>query len=394
MQGTYIIPNQGTNTVTVLGAFGSFDPINPNSANYQVSISTSWQTDWQIIQKGATSFTVAFTVASFPDNAPMDWFVEGVLGPGNGSFKSLNDYLEEVRELLRDVLDAGQGQLYSNRLLIQSINRGMQQRDLDLGLNRIRISFPMVTQQFQYPIPTILQQGVVLTSNDTPVASFTQLVPPNSNGVHITGSFQPGYIVLQPGPSWPTTASVQNKTAIGFDVIFTIASPPLPSTSTVDIIIIGVGGVPFPNIIDVLSIVITPLGQPPGGIRYPLGRWPYSRLSYLLSTAYPTYPVKYSMFGVNTIMVAPPPANPYPTEWDFMGYSSALVQGVDTDPMPYPWTDPIPFWACHFAKLSVQRFDEAQAFKSEAQDRTRRVLARGRPLGVADPWSDLPRSAR
>lgn len=391
--GTEIVPNQGTNTVTVVGAFGGFDPNNANAANYQVSVSPSWATAYQIVQKGATTFTVAFTVGSFPDNAPFDWFVEGGVGVDDG-YMSLQDYLDETRALLRDQSPNAQGTLYSTSDLTKWINRAMQQRDLDLGLNRVLVSYPLVTSQYQYAIPTILQQGTIQASNQIPVASFTQLVPNNSNGVHIAGSFQPGYVVLRPSPNWATDVDVTNKTAIGFDVIFTVAAPPAPFVATVDIIIIGTGGVPFPNIIDVISIVITPLGQPPGGIRYPLGRWPYSKIAYLLSTAYPTYPVKYAMYGTNTIMVAPPPAGNYPAQWDFFGYATRLVQPTDTDPLPYPWTDPIPFWAAHFAKMSVQRFDEAKEFKEEAVARTRRVMGRGRPMSVSNPWSDLPKNAR
>jgi hypothetical protein len=390
---TEIVPNEGTNVVTVLGPFGAFDPA--QSANYQVSVSPSWTTAYQIVNKTSVSFTVAFAVASFPDNAPFDWFVEGVVKAPAG-FMTLQDYLDETRMLLRDGIGSsqGQGQLYTTPDLVRCINRALQQRDLDLGLNRLLISYPLTTSQFQYSIPTILQEGTILASNQTPIASFTQLVGNNSNGVHITGSLQPGYTVLKPSTNWSTDSSVQNKTATGFDVFFTIAAPPAPFTPTVDIIIIGAGGVPFPNIIDVLSIVITPLGQPPGGIRYPLGRWPYSKIAYLLSTAYPTYPVKYALYGVNTIMVAPPPAGAYPTQWDFFGYTTQLVQPIDADPLPFPWTDPIPFWAAAFAKMSVQRFDEANGFKAEAIERTRRVMGRGRPISVSNPWSDLPRVAR
>src|SRR5262245_19322882 len=327
--GSEVVPNSGTQTVTVLGPFGSFSP-NQIPGDYQLSVSPSWATSVQIVQKTAVSFTVAFTVGSFPDNATFDWFVEGVVsGPPSG-FMSLQDYRDEVRMLLRDELAQSQGSLYSTPDIDRCINRGMQQRDLDMGLNRVLVSFPMVQGQFQYPIAQILQHGTIQASQETPVSSFTLPVASGSNNVHVAGSFQPGYVVLKPGTNWPTDTQVINQTSIGFDVIFTIAAP---DGATVDLIIIGTGGVPSPNIIDVVSIVVTPLGQPPGGIRYPLGRWPYSKLAYLLSTSYPTYPVKYSTYGVGFIMVAPPPAGNYPTLWDFFGYSTRLVQMIDTDPM-------------------------------------------------------------
>src|SRR5262245_57531423 len=144
--GTEVVPNQGTQTFTVLGPFGSFAP-NDNTGNYQVSITTGWATSIQIVEKTAVSFTWAATVGSFPDNAIYQWFVEGtVQGPPSG-YSSLQDYLDETRMLLRDELATTAGTLYSTADLTRCINRAMQQRDLDLGLNRVLVSFPMVQQQ-------------------------------------------------------------------------------------------------------------------------------------------------------------------------------------------------------------------------------------------------------
>jgi len=110
---------------------------------------------------------------------------------------TLTDYLTDTRRLLRDET----GSVYTDGDLTAFINRAIQQRDLELGLNRVRISFPMTTGQVAYPISTILSGGTVLT-----------------------------------GPS-------------------------------------------SPNVIDVLSITVIPIGPSPGGIRYPLARWPYSKIT-------------------------------------------------------------------------------------------------------------------
>src|SRR5215471_10492202 len=132
--GTQIVPLSGTNTVTVFGAFGGLSPTSPG--DYQVSISPSWATAYQIVVKEAAAFTVAFTIGSFPDNAPFDWFVETVVqGPPSG-FMSLQDYRDEVRMLLRDELSNTTGTLYSTADVDRCINRAMQQRDLDVRLNR------------------------------------------------------------------------------------------------------------------------------------------------------------------------------------------------------------------------------------------------------------------
>jgi hypothetical protein len=225
--------------------------------------------------------------------------------------KALSDYTFDTQLLLRDFTFA----TYTQPSVTSAINHGIQQRDLDLGINRVKYSFPMVTGQFTYSFSAI-QGGTLLFGNAAQA------------------------------------------------------------------------------LIDVLSIIVVPLGSQTAGIRYPMGRWPYSRLAYLLSTSYPTYPVKYAIYGTNTIIVAPPPANPYPTEWDFFTAAPPLVNQTDVDPIPYPWTDPVPFWAAHLLKLGNQRFDEAGEFKKEYNWHLARVMARGRPIAVQNPWADLPRGAR
>lgn len=142
------------------------------------------------------------------------------------------------------------------------------------------------------------------------------------------------------------------------------------------------------NPMDIFSWIVIPLGGSTSAVRYPLAKRAYSEIAPLLSTSYPTYPVAFSLYGPETVMLAPPPANTYFTEIDFIGYSSDLVNSTDTDFMPYPYTDPVPFMAASFAKIYLQRFDEADAFEKMYMQRLNRTRARSRPLAMTDPWSN------
>jgi hypothetical protein len=160
-------------------------------------------------------------------------------------------------------------------------------------------------------------------------------------------------------------------------------------------------GDPAFNVIDVLSIIIIPIGGPPGGVRYPLARWAYSRMAYLKTTAYPTYPVTYTLYGAENIVITPVPAINYPAEFDFICSTPPLLDPIDADPLPYPYTDPVPFLAASFAKIFDQRFDEAREFSNPDprspglyQQRLRMVAAGSRRLAVQNPWADLPRNMR
>lgn len=227
----------------------------------------------------------------------------------SGLFYQLQDYLTQVRQLLRD----STGALYTTTDLTYFINTAMRQRDLDLGFNRVRYSFTLTPSTYIYTFAAIVAGGAVLSGNAS--------------------------AILQ----------------------------------------------------DVTSFVVMPIGGATSSIRYPLGRWPYSKIAYLLSTSYPTYPSVYSMYGTSTIAVGPPPDGAYPTEIDFLGYSGDLVNPTDQDQMPYPATDLVPYQAARLAKIQVQLYDDAAGLDAVYQERLRRVRARMHPLSVANPWSDLPR---
>jgi hypothetical protein len=142
---------------------------------------------------------------------------------------------------------------------------------------------------------------------------------------------------------------------------------------------------------DVRSIIVMPMGA--GTIpRYPLGRRAYTDplVTVLLSTSYPSYPVVYALYGPTTVVLAPPPAQAYASEFDFIAYSADLVNPADQDNLPYPYTDPVPFLAAGFAKVTSQRFDEAKEFGAMYAERANRVNIGSRAIQVKNPLSNLP----
>lgn len=228
--------------------------------------------------------------------------------PSAGIYLALSDYLTQVERLLRDANNS----LYTSADLTEFINRAMRERDLDLGLTRLRVSFTFATGQSDYTFASLVATSTVLDGNSNV------------------------------------------------------------------------------NIYDLLSIIVIPIGGAGSAVRYPLAKWPYTKLAPLLSTSYPTYPVAYATYGATNLIIGPPPAGNYPSELDFLCYSPDLVNTTDQDPMPYPYTDPVPFLAASFAKMQAQRFEEADKFSAIYQERMNRVRARSRAIAVSNPWSDFP----
>jgi len=173
------------------------------------------------------------------------------------------------------------------------------------------------------------------------------------------------------------------------------------SQSTYDLATISAGTMvrgdaAFANARDIVSVYVIPTGGAAGGsgLRYPLGRQPYSKVAYLTSTSWPSYPTVYGVVGWSTVVMAPPPAIGYAAEWDLVGNYPDLVQLTDVEPMPDPYNDPVPYMASAIAKENMQRFDEAQMFEGTYLKRLNQLGFGVRRFSVKNPGFDLPRGLR
>lgn len=200
---------------------------------------------------------------------------------------TLGDYITDTRRLLHDAI----GSYWSDPDLTAFINRAVQQRDRDTGMNRALVT------------------GINLTPNQ-PLYQFTAI---------------------------------------------------------------------HPRALDVLGIVLIW-----GNYRYQLEEASYTDLGSLFQPwqGYQNVPVAFSKYGVGSVRFAPIPGQVFPTEWDLIVYAADLATPGDSDPLPYPWTDPVPFLASHFAKIELQQWDEAGQFMQLYRTRLTDVMngARGRML--------------
>jgi len=66
------------------------------------------------------------------------------------------------------------------------------------------------------------------------------------------------------------------------------------------------------------------------------------------------------------VFVATAPAAAYLTDWDLVTLSTTLVNPSDLDPLSFPYTEPVPYFAAYKAKINQRRFDEAEVFMGYA----------------------------
>ncbi len=76
-------------------------------------------------------------------------------------------------------------------------------------------------------------------------------------------------------------------------------------------------------------------------------------------------PVAFSMYGPKTIYIGPVTDQAYVAEFDTVVLPTALVTAGETDPLPSPFTESVPFYAAYKAKYKEQSYGEAEIFKGE-----------------------------
>ena len=125
-----------------------------------------------------------------------------------------------------------------------------------------------------------------------------------------------------------------------------------------------------------------------GNFRYQMAQVSYSELMSLYQPyqGYTNTPVAFAYHGAVTVFVAPAPQIAYVTEWDTLQASADLVNLSEPDPLPYPWTDPVPYLAAHFAKIEIQQGNEADAFLQQYYARLNSLTGGVRGQSTAQPY--------
>jgi len=137
------------------------------------------------------------------------------------------------------------------------------------------------------------------------------------------------------------------------------------------------------NAIDAFGIVLFF-----GNVRYQMAERTYTQTGsfYQPYQGYQDIPCVYAKYGATQVILGPVPNQNFTTQWDMVVVSNPLVNPTDQDPLPYPWTDPVPFKAAEFAKQQLQQYDEAQQYRQQYMARLAEVTGGARGRFLADPY--------
>jgi hypothetical protein len=177
--------------------------------------------------------------------------------------------------------------------------------------------------------------------------------------------------------------TAMNRTLISFPLVSGTNNYTIGAVATSGTIIFGITR----NVYDVASIVLIY-----GNMKYLLDQQAYSTLASLYQ-AYQNHtnpPSGWTKYGAGVIVFAPIPNQNYVTEWDMLCVADDLVAPTDPDPLPYPWTDPVPFLAAHWAKVELQQNEEADRFLALYTQRKDEVMATARGMMVPSHYATFP----
>lgn len=101
-----------------------------------------------------------------------------------------------------------------------------------------------------------------------------------------------------------------------------------------------------------------------GSTRVQLDNRPFSELTNMFRpwTSYQGVPGGWTRYGADQVFVATAGAAIYTMDWDLVTLSTTLVNPGDLDPLIFPYTEPVPYFAAYKAKINQRRFDEAEVF--------------------------------
>lgn len=263
---------------------------------------------------------------------------------------TLQTYITTCRRLLHDA----QANFWSDAELIDYINDARNRVAADTGCSR---SLQSIILNVQTVTGTGSGSNTITSVSPTPDQTW---IGSSIQGTGLTGIVSSNPIVQT---VTGTTLTISGTAASG-PLTFTYYQEAYPFTT-----------VPTPAgtaIIDIANITAIW-----GNTRYALQYKEWSMYNAMMRSyvAFQQRPVMFSVYGQNTVFIGPIVDQQYVTEWDCVISPAALVNLTDVETITYPYTDPVPYYACHLAKIRDSSWDEAQVFKQEYLDKVRHCIA-------------------
>ena len=107
----------------------------------------------------------------------------------------------------------------------------------------------------------------------------------------------------------------------------------------------------------------------------------------------PGWWAQYGEGPLGKVYLAPVPSTRLPIEFDFTCIPTPLLTDKDPEPIPYPWTDAVPYWAAVTCLMQQQRKDDAKALADVFNSEMPFAAAVVCPQFIQTPYGATLRSA-
>jgi hypothetical protein len=212
--------------------------------------------------------------------------------------------------------------------------------------------------------------------------------PSGGTGAVATPTIAAGVItavtMVAPGSGFDTasTAIASDPTGAGHNAVLT------PTVSGANMMVIGQEVTPGVSAIHgVMSITASW-----GASRPMLGRkdWTTFQAKYRSWAAgWINNPVVWAQYGQGakgSVYLAPIPANAFNMEWDTYCVPIPLVDDTTVEAIPYPWTDPIPYYAAYLAASNAQRAQDSASMFGQYEVFMKRARAMSETPFIPDAY--------
>lgn len=114
-----------------------------------------------------------------------------------------------------------------------------------------------------------------------------------------------------------------------------------------------------------------------GSLRRPLGYrvWTIFNAAFRSIQNFQGPPAVFSVYNNRSVYVAPIPNQTYQVDFDCVQATTDFtVNDAATDPIPFPFHNPVSFYAAYLAQIKAQKFEVANYFKDEYGKQARSAL--------------------
>lgn len=435
LQGATQAVGAGAVTAAVAGSF---------PATYQVGIRTSWVTALRVTAKTATQFTIDFATPCPAGGGEFDWTAGVAISPSSSASQAVGAGLSTV------TIVGAFSSVYQVALAPGWVT-DYDVVSQSGGSFVINFSIPAPAGGSTVDWIAVVQANTIsAVTAVTPITAASQVLAAGATNLVVApfGALPAAYEVTV-APGWVTGWDVVSKTTAGFTINFAVPVP--AGGATVYWIVFGpnLGAVSLSDYLaelrdllhdpsdrywsaiqktryinsamkrrdidtgsnrQLLSFTLTAgtglytLGQIGNGqafdlysinlifgsTRILLQHLPKTELDMKFRpwTTHSSQPWAFARYGPSQVYLAPTPNSAYVTEWDCAVYASPLLNLTDLDPLPYPFTQPVPYYAAYLAKINMQMDDEAQAFL-ERYEQQLNIATNGRVGRVPNQYSGL-----